>query len=241
MVSSRITSWQIDGKTMETLTGFIFLDSNITADGNCSHEMKRCLLLGRKSMTNLDSILKCRDIILLMGFPGSSASKESTCNAGDPGLIPGPESSAREGIGYTLQYSWDSLVSQLVKNLPTIQETWVWIHSWEYPLEKVKYSPVFWLREFHGLYSPLGLKESNTTEQIQFSLFFPFILLTKVHIIKDMVFPVVMYGCESWTIKKAEHWRIEAFELWCWRTLDSPLNCWRSNQSIFKKSVLNVH
>ena len=74
-------------------------------------------------MTNLDSILKCRDIILLMGFPGSSASKESTCNAGDPGLIPGPESSAREGIGYTLQYSWDSLVSQLVKNLPTIQET----------------------------------------------------------------------------------------------------------------------
>ena len=123
MASSRITSWQIDGETMETLTGFIFLDSNITADGNCGHEMKRCLLLGRKSMTNLDSIVKCRDIILLMGFPGSSASKESTCNAGDPSLIPGPESSAREGIGYTLQYSWDSLVSQLVKNLPTIQET----------------------------------------------------------------------------------------------------------------------
>ena len=90
----------IDGKTMETLTGFIFLDSDITADGNCSHEMKRCLLLGRKSMTNLDSILKCRDIILLMGFPGSSASKESTCNAGDPGSIPRLGSSLGEGIDY---------------------------------------------------------------------------------------------------------------------------------------------
>ena len=75
MASSPITSWQIDGETMETLTDFIFLDSKITADCDCSHEMKRHLLLRRKSMTNLDRILKCRVIILLMGFPGSSASR----------------------------------------------------------------------------------------------------------------------------------------------------------------------
>ena len=103
MASRPITSWQIDGKTMETVTDFIFGDSKITEDGDCSHEIKRCLLLGRKAMTNLDSILKSRDI-----------------------------------------------------SLPT-----------------------------------------------------------KVRIIKAMVFPVVMYGCESWTIKKAEHQRTDAFELWC--------------------------
>ena len=103
MASSLITSWQIDGETMETVADFIFLDSKITADGDYSHEIKRSLLLGRKAMTNLDSILKSRGI------------------------------------------------------------TW----------------------------------------------------LTKVCLIKAMVFPVVMYGCESWTIKKAEHRRIDAFELWC--------------------------
>ena len=102
MVSGPITSWQIDGKTMETVTDFLFLGSKITADGDCSHEIKRCLLLGRKA-TNLDSILKSRDI-----------------------------------------------------TLPT-----------------------------------------------------------KVHLIKAMAFPVVMYGCESWTIKKADCRRIDAFELWC--------------------------
>ena len=101
MTSGPITSWQIDGETMETVTDFIFLGSKITADGDCSHEIKRCLPLGRKAMTNLDSILKSSDI-----------------------------------------------------TLPT-----------------------------------------------------------KVHLVKAMVFPVVMYGCESWTVKKAEHQRIDAFEL----------------------------
>ena len=110
MTSGPITSWQID---RETVGDFIFLGSKITADGNCSHEIKRCLLLGRKVMTNLGSILKSRDI-----------------------------------------------------TLPT-----------------------------------------------------------KVCLVKAMVFPVVMYGCESWTIKKAECRRIDAFELWCWRTLESPLDC----------------
>ena len=112
MASGPITSWQIDGETVETVTDFIFLGSKITADGDFSHEIKRRLLLGRKVMTNLDSILTSRDITLL----------------------------------------------------------------------------------------------------------------TKVHLVKAMVFPVVMYECESWTIKKAEHQRIDAFELWCWWRLLSPLD-----------------
>ena len=113
MASCPITSWEIDGETVETVAGFIILGSKITADGNCSHEIKRRLLLGRKAMTNLDSVFKNRD----------------------------------------------------------------------------------------------------TT------------LLTKVHIVKAMVFPVVMYGCESWTVKTAECRRIDAFELWCWGRLVSPLDC----------------
>ena len=124
MASGPITSWQIDGETVETVADFIFLGSEINADGDCSHEIKRCLLLWRKVMTNLDGILKSRDI-----------------------------------------------------TLPT-----------------------------------------------------------KVHLVKAMVFPVVMYGCESWTIKKAEGWRIDAFELWCWRRLlRVPWTARRSNQSILKE------
>ena len=114
MASSPITSWEIDGETVETVSDFIFLGSKITADGDCSHEIKRCLLLGRKAMTNLDSIFKNRDITLA----------------------------------------------------------------------------------------------------------------TEVHLVKAMVFPVVMYGYESWTLKKAERQRIDSFELWCWRRLlKSPLDC----------------
>ena len=124
MASGPITSWEIDGETVETVAEFIFLGCKITADGDCSHEIKRHLLLGRKVMTNLDSILKNRDITLS----------------------------------------------------------------------------------------------------------------TKVPLVKAMVFPVVMYGCESWTIKKVEHQRIDAFELWCWRKLlRVPWTARRSNQSILKE------
>ena len=124
MASGPITSWEIDGETVETVSDFIFLGSKITADGDCIHEIKRRLLLGRKVMTNLDSILKSRDI-----------------------------------------------------TLPT-----------------------------------------------------------KVHLVNAMVFPVVMYGCESWTVKKAERQRIDAFELWCWRRLFRvPWIARRSNQSILKE------
>ena len=121
---SPITSWQIDGETMETVRDFIFFGSRITADGDCSHEIKRRLHLGRKAMTNLDSIFKSRDI-----------------------------------------------------TLPT-----------------------------------------------------------KVHLVNAMVFPVVMYGCETWTVKKAEHQRIDAFELWCWRRLLTvPWTAVRSNPSLLKE------
>ena len=124
MATSPITSWQIDGETMEMVTDFIFFGSKITVDGDCSHEIKRHLFLGRKAMTNPDSILKSRDI-----------------------------------------------------SLPT-----------------------------------------------------------KVHLVKAMVFPIVMYGCKSWTIKKAEQQRIDAFELRCWRRLlRAPWTASRSNQSILKE------
>ena len=124
MASGPTTSWEIDGETEETVSDFIFGGSKITADGDCSHEIKRCLLLGRKVMTNLDSIFKSKNI-----------------------------------------------------TLPT-----------------------------------------------------------KVHLVKAIVFPVVMYGYESWTMKKAEHQRINAFELWCWRRLlRVPWTARRSNQSILKQ------
>ena len=124
MASGPITSLEIDGETVETVSGFILRGSKITADGDCSHEIKRRLLLGRKVITNLDSIFKSRDITLL----------------------------------------------------------------------------------------------------------------TKVCLIKAMVFPVAMYGCESWTVKKAEHQRIDAFELWCWRRLlRVPWTTRRSNQSVLKE------
>ena len=106
------------------------------------------------------------------GFPCSSVGKESACNAGDPGLIPGWGRSLGEGIGYLLQYSWASLVAQLVKSPPAMWETWVWTLGWEDPLEKGKVpTPVFWPGEFHGLYSPWGLKESDTTEQLSLFTF----------------------------------------------------------------------
>ena len=124
MASDPITSWEVDGETVETMSDFILGGSKITADGDCSHEIKRCLLLGRKVMTNLDGIFKSRDVILP----------------------------------------------------------------------------------------------------------------TKFRLVKAMVFPVVMYGCESWTVKKAERQRIDAFEVWCWRRLlRVPWTARRSNQSILKE------
>ena len=98
-----------------------------------------------------------------MGFPESSVGKESACNAGDPGLIPRLGRSTGEGIGYPLQYSWASLVTQLVKNPPAMRETWFnpWVGKIPWRRERLS-TPVFWPREFRGLYSPWGHKESDT-------------------------------------------------------------------------------
>ena len=107
-----------------------------------------------------------------MGFSESSVDKESACNVGNPGSIPGLGRPAGEGIGYPLQDSWASLMAQLVKNLPAKQETWVWSLGWEDPLEKERLRiPVFWPGEFHGLYSLWGHKESDMTERLSLSLF----------------------------------------------------------------------
>ena len=107
-----------------------------------------------------------------MGFSESSVDKESACNVGNPGSIPGSGRPAGEGIGYPLQDSWASLMAQLVKNLPAKQETWVWSLGWEDPLEKERLRiPVFWPGEFHGLYSLWGHKESDMTERLSPSLF----------------------------------------------------------------------
>ena len=103
------------------------------------------------------------------GFPHSSVGKESACNAEDPGLIPGLERSAREGTGYPLWYSWASLVAQLVKNPPTMQETWIqFLGKIPWRRERLP-TPVFWPRELHGLYSPWDHKESNTTERLNWT------------------------------------------------------------------------
>ena len=108
------------------------------------------------------------------GFPDSSVGKESTCNAGDPSSTPRLGRYTGEGIGNSLQYSWASLVAQLVKNLPAMQEIWLWSLGWEDLLEKGKATPVFWAGEFHGLYSPWGCKELNTPEQISLQLYLLF-------------------------------------------------------------------
>ena len=106
-----------------------------------------------------------------MGFPGGSDGKESVCNAGDPGSIPGSGRSSGEGIDYPLQYSWASLVAQLVKNPPAMRETWdlPWVGKIPWRRERLP-TPLFWPGEFYGLYSPWGRKESDMTERLSFHL-----------------------------------------------------------------------
>ena len=103
----------------------------------------------------------------LQGFPDSSVGKESACNAGDPGSIPGSGRSGADGIGYPLQYSWTSLVTQLVKNLPAVWKTWVRSLDWKVPWRRERLpTPAFWPGEFHGLYSVWSHKELDMTEQL---------------------------------------------------------------------------
>ena len=134
------------------------------------HGAPKCLSLsllsynGNTDVTSYYSPLLLKNLCPcpMMGFPDSSAGKESACNAGDPGSIPGLGRSTGEGISYPLQYSWASLVAQLVKNLPAMQETWVGKIPWK---RERLLTPVSWPGEFHGLYSPWGHKESDTTER----------------------------------------------------------------------------
>ena len=123
-----------------------------------------------KHLVSLHILQRTLVFSLTMGFPGSSAGKESSCNAGDPGSIPGLRRSPGEGIGHPLQYSWASLVAQLVNNLPVMQETWVQSLGGEDPLEKVMATSS--ILAYYGLYSPSGHKESDKTERL--SLFFLF-------------------------------------------------------------------
>ena len=177
IASGPISSWQIDGETVETVADFIFLGSKITEDGDCSHEIKRCLLLGRKVMTNLDSILKSR------------------------------------GIGW--RGRWEGGSGWGIHVYPRL----IHVNVWQKPLQYCKVIS-------------LQLIFKNKFKKKSRDITLP----TKVCLVKAMVFPVVMYWCESWTIKKAERWRIDAFELWCWRRLLRVL--WtvrRSNQFILKE------
>ena len=108
----------------------------------------------------------------LKGFPDSSVGKESSCNAGDPGSIPGSERSAGEGIGYPLRYSWTYLIAQLIKNPPAMHETWIRSLRWEDPWRRERLpTPVFWPKELHGLFCLWGLKESDMTEQLSLKIF----------------------------------------------------------------------
>ena len=119
----------------------------------------------------IDCYFKRGQMLPTLVFPNNSVGKESACNAGDSGSIPGSGRSTGEGRGYPLQYSWASLVTQLVKNPLAMWETWVdpWVGKTSWRRERLL-TPVFWPREFHGLYSPRGRKESDTTEQLSLSL-----------------------------------------------------------------------
>ena len=209
MALSPITSWQIDGETVETVADFIFLGSKITADVDCSQEIKRRLLLGRKVMTNL--------LLLLL----SHFSRVRLCVTPYTAAHQGPPS-----LWFSRQEHWSGLSfpspmheseSEVVQSCPTLCD----IMDCGLPCSSIHGS--FQARVLTNL--DIILKSRHITSS------------TKVRLVKAMVFPVVMYGCESWTIKKAEHRRIDAFELWCWRRLlRVPWTARRSKQFILKIS-----
>ena len=147
------------------LLGYRLLTTSYCIHSGRDQRETRSLFPGTNPIHWCDYHIHIFLLLFPKGFPDSSVGKESTCNSGDPGLIPGSGSSPGEGIGYPLQYSWVSLVAQLVKNSPAIWETWVQSLGWEDPWRWERLpTPVFWLREFHGLYSPWGHKESDVTE-----------------------------------------------------------------------------
>ena len=199
MASSPITPWQIAGETTETVTDFIFLGSKIPLDGDWSHEIKRCLLLGRNWKWKS---LSCVKLFATHGLYSPWDSPGQNTGVGDLSLL--------QGIFPTRDWTQVSCTGRQAGRFCR---------------------QILYQLSHEG--SP-GRKAMTNLENILKSR--DTALLTKVHIVKSMVFPVVIYGCESWTLKKAEHRRIDAFELWCWRRLlRVPWTARRSNQSVLKE------
>ena len=199
MASGKINAWQINGETMEIVTDFIFEGLKITVDGDCSHEIKRRLLLERKAMINLDSILKSRDIPLLTKVYIVKAM-----------VFPSGPITSWEIDGETVE-----TVSDFIFLGSKITVDGDCRHEIKRRLL-------------------LGRKVMTNLDSIFKSR--DITLPTKFRLVKAMVFPVVTYGCESQTVKKAECRRIDAFELWCWRRLlRVPWTARRSNQSMLKE------
>ena len=201
MVSGPITSWQIDGETMETGRNFIFLGSKITADGDCRHEIKRHLLLGRKALTNLAKSLQSCPTLCdpIDGSPPGSPI---------PGIL---QARTLEWVAISFSNAWKWKVK--VKSLSCVQLLGTpWTAAYQAP-PPMDFPGTSTGVGYHCLLQPRQLIKSRDIT-----------LLTKVRLVKAMIFLVVIYGCESWTIKKAEHWRIDTFEL-LEKTLESPLDC----------------
>ena len=202
MASSPITSWQIDGETMQIVADFIFLGSNITADGDCSHEIKRCLLLGRKAMTNLLLLLLSRFSRVWLCDPMDSSPPGYPI----PGIL---QARTLEWVAISFSNAWKWKVK--VKSLSRVRLLATpWKAAYQAPPSMGFSRQEYWSGV--PLPSPMTnldgiLKSRDIT------------LPTNIRLVKAMVFPVFMYGCKSWTIKKAEPWRIDAFELRYWRRL----------------------
>ena len=253
MASGPITPWQIDGETMETVRDFIFLGSKITVDGDCSHKIKRCLLLGRKAMINLDNILKSRGITLLkkvhlvkaMVFPVLSWALKNWCfwimvletleSPLDCKEIQPVHPKAGVGVHWKDRcWSWDSnTLATSCEELTHLKRPWCW--------ERLRAGGEGDNRGWDGwMASPTwetsglgGLRELVMDREAWRAVVHR---VTKSQTQLSNWIELNMYGYESWTIKKAEHQRINAFELCCWkRFLRVPWTSRRSNWSIRKE------
>ena len=209
----------VDGETVKIVTDFIFGGSKITADGDCSHEIKRCLLLGRKVMTSLAAAAKSLQSCLTLCDPMDCSLPGSPV----PGIL---QARTLEwvAISFSNGWKWKGKVTLLSR----VQLfTTPWTAAYQAPPSLGFSRQEYW----SGL--PLSSPVTNLDGILKSR---DVTLLTKIHLVKVMIFPVVMYRCASWIIKKAECQRIDAFELWCWRSLlRVPWTARRSSQSILKE------
>ena len=216
MASGPITSWQIDGETMETERDLIFLGSKITAGGDCSHEIKRHLLFGRKAITHLCCCIT--SVVSDSVRPHRQQPTRLRCPWDSPGKNTGV------GCHFLLQCMKVKRESEVAQSCLTLSD----------PIAAHQAPPSMgFSRQEYWSQVPLPSPITNLDSVLKSR---DITLPTKVSIVKAMVFPVVMCRCESWTIKKAERLRIDAFELWCWRRLlRVPWTARKSNQSILKE------